>query len=103
ETTKKIGHIKGDKGDKGSDGKNGESVKNPTIDEKGDLYVTVVDADGKETTKKIGHIKGDKGDTGAAGKDAKIKDIKKDKAGNTVIVFEDGKEVTVQKGDKGDK
>ncbi|MDK6900733.1 hypothetical protein, partial [Streptococcus agalactiae] len=51
ETTKKIGHIKGDKGDKGSDGKNGESVKNPTIDDKGDLYVTVVDANGKETTK----------------------------------------------------
>uniref|UniRef100_UPI0039A52CE3 hypothetical protein n=1 Tax=Lactobacillus iners TaxID=147802 RepID=UPI0039A52CE3 len=45
----------------------------------------------------------DKGDTGAAGKDAKIKEIKKDKDGNTVIVFEDGKEVTVQKGDKGDK
>ncbi|MDK6514488.1 hypothetical protein, partial [Klebsiella oxytoca] len=32
-----------------------------------------------------------------------IKETKKDKDGNTVIVFEDGTEVTVQKGDKGDK
>ncbi|EFU78532.1 hypothetical protein, partial [Lactobacillus iners] len=39
---------------------------------------------------------------GVAGKDAKIKETKKDKDGNTVIVFEDGTEVTVQKGDKGD-
>ncbi|MCZ9655722.1 YSIRK-type signal peptide-containing protein, partial [Lactobacillus iners] len=51
---------KGPKGDNGKNGtngingKNGESVKNPTIDDKGDLYVTVVDANGKETTKKIG-------------------------------------------------
>ena len=105
-TNKKIGHVKGAKGDNGINGKNGESFIDPHVDEKGDLWVTVVDANGNKSKKNIGHVKGakgDKGETGAAGKDAKIKEIKKDQAGNTVIVFEDGKEVTVQKGDKGEK
>nr|MCW1092414.1 hypothetical protein [Streptococcus anginosus] len=66
--TKKIGHVKGSDG---KDGKNGESVKNPTIDDKGDLYVTVVDADGKETTKKIGHVKGSDGKDGKNGESVK--------------------------------
>ena len=101
---------KGPKGDNGINGKNGESVKNPTIDAKGDLYVTVVDANGKETTKKIGHIKGDKGDKGSDGKNGEsVKNPTIDDKGDlyVTVVDADGKETTKKighiKGDKGDK
>ncbi|WP_413198054.1 sialoglycan-binding domain-containing protein, partial [Lactobacillus iners] len=101
---------KGPKGDNGINGKNGESVKNPTIDAKGDLYVTVVDANGKETTKKIGHIKGDKGDKGSDGKNGEsVKNPTIDDKGDLYVTVVDanGKETTKKighiKGDKGDK
>ncbi|EFQ47542.1 sialoglycan-binding domain-containing protein, partial [Lactobacillus iners] len=65
---------KGPKGDNGKNGtngingKNGESIIDPHIDTNGDLWVTVVDANGKKTNKKIGHVKGAKGDNGINGK-----------------------------------
>ncbi|EFO67083.1 Gram-positive signal peptide protein, YSIRK family, partial [Lactobacillus iners LactinV 11V1-d] len=52
----------GKNGKNGINGKNGESFIDPHVDTKGDLWVTVVDANGKKSQKKIGHVKGDKGD-----------------------------------------
>lgn len=54
-------------GKNGINGKNGESFIDPHVDKNGDLYVTVVDANGNKSQKKIGHVKGDKGDPGKAG------------------------------------
>ncbi|MCT7669132.1 MAG: YSIRK-type signal peptide-containing protein, partial [Lactobacillus iners] len=57
----------GKNGKNGINGKNGESFIDPHVDTKGDLWVTVVDANGKKSQKKIGHVKGDKGDPGKDG------------------------------------
>ena len=54
-------------GKNGINGKNGESFIDPHVDKNGDLYVTVVDANGNKSQKKIGHVKGDKGDPGKDG------------------------------------
>ncbi|WP_413198080.1 hypothetical protein, partial [Lactobacillus iners] len=65
ETTKKIGHIKGDKGDKGSDGndgKNGESVKNHSMFDICVFLLSRQVGDGMDTRKKILDFKGDNGD-----------------------------------------
>jgi len=99
-----------DKGSDGKDGKNGESIKNPTIDKNGDLYVTVVDANGKATPKKIGHVKGDKGDNGINGKNGEsFIDPHVDEKGDLWVTVVDAngnkskKNIGHVKGAKGDK
>ena len=79
----------GKNGKNGINGKNGESFIDPHVDKNGDLYVTVVDANGNKSQKKIGHVKGDKGDPGKDGKDgityAPV--VEKGKDGVTTIKF----------------
>ncbi|MDK8135004.1 YSIRK-type signal peptide-containing protein, partial [Lactobacillus iners] len=102
-----------DKGPKGDNGKNGESIINPRIDTNGDLWVTVVDANGKKTNKKIGHVKGAKGDNGINGKNGEsFIDPHVDEKGDLWVTVVDANgnkskknigHVKGAKGDKGDK
>ncbi|MCT7735548.1 MAG: putative Ig domain-containing protein [Lactobacillus iners] len=110
---------KGPKGDNGKNGtngingKNGESIINPRIDTNGDLWVTVVDANGKKTNKKIGHVKGAKGDNGINGKNGEsFIDPHVDEKGDLWVTVVDANgnkskknigHVKGAKGDKGDK
>ena len=107
---------KGPKGDNGKNGtngingKNGESIIDPHIDTNGDLWVTVVDANGKKTNKKIGHVKGAKGDNGINGKNGEsFIDPHVDEKGDLWVTVVDAngnkskKNIGHVKGAKGDK
>ena len=95
----------GDKGDKGDTGATGVGVKSVTIDEDGNLIITLTDDTVHNAGKVIGD-KGEQGDTGATG--VGVKSVAIDDDGNLIITLTDdtvynlGK-VTEAKGDKGDQ
>jgi len=66
-----IGKVKGDRGDRGIPGEKGEkgdkgtSLRNPTIDENGNLIITQVDGISQQIN--VGRVKGDKGEKGDKG------------------------------------
>ena len=93
----------GDKGDKGDTGATGVGVKSVTIDEDGNLIITLTDDTVHNAGKVIGD-KGEQGDTGATG--VGVKSVAIDDDGNLIITLIDdtvynlGK-VTGEKGDAG--
>lgn len=94
----------GDKGDKGDKGDTGIGVKSVTIDEDGNLIITLTD-DTVHNAGKVNASNGENGRNGAAG--VGVKDAVVDENGNLIITLTDGTvynlgNVTGAKGDKGD-
>ena len=91
----------GDKGDKGDKGDTGIGVKSVTIDEYGNLIITLTD----DTVHNAGKVNASNGENGADGVD--IENAVVDENGNLIITLTDGTvynlgNVTGAKGDKGD-
>ena len=76
----------GDKGDKGDTGATGVGVKSATIDEDGNLIITLTDDTVHNAGKVIGD-KGEQGDTGATG--VGVKSVTIDEDGNLIITLTD--------------
>lgn len=94
----------GDKGDKGDKGDTGIGVKSVTIDEDGNLIITLTD----DTVHNAGKVNASNGENGRNGADGVgVKDAVVDENGNLIITLTDGTvynlgNVTGAKGDKGD-
>ncbi len=77
----------GDKGDKGDTGATGVGVKSVTIDEDGNLIITLTD----DTVHNAGKVIGDKGEQGDAGATGVgVKSVTIDEDGNLIITLTDG-------------
>ena len=94
----------GDKGDKGDKGDTGIGVKSVTIDEDGNLIITLTD----DTVHNAGKVNASNGENGRNGADGVgIENAVVDENGNLIITLTDGTvynlgNVTGAKGDKGD-
>lgn len=94
----------GDKGDKGDKGDTGIGVKSVTIDEDGNLIITLTD----DTVHNAGKVNASNGENGRNGADGVgVKDAVVDENGNLIITLTDGTvynlgNVTGAKGDNGD-
>ena len=94
----------GDKGDKGDKGDTGIGVKSVTIDEDGNLIITLTD----DTVHNAGKVNASNGENGRNGADGVgVENAVVDENGNLIITLTDGTvynlgNVTGAKGDKGD-